>query len=370
MSTARSSIRMATASDDAALRALFRETPLLGSFEVTLEHEPSYFESVADAMRHDVFVGTKDNRIIGCGSRVVREVWWEGKPSHAGYLGDLRCHPTMQRRAGWLIRAGYRALADVAVSSPAAVHWTAVLEENTIAGKVLTGRATDSRVLPAYVDRGRLYCPILPVPRRAKAPQLAGVQWHQGEAGDWEELAGFLNKWLGQRPLAPVHRAGDFAAGVRWPCLDASDFLLARRGGRLVGTVAVWDLRPVRQVRLAALHGWLRYVRAPINAAARLCGWPGLPGNGLILPMAYASFLAVENEDPDLAGAMLLAARTAAARRGLGFLCACAHEAHPFAEVFGRLRAINSHGRLYEVALNGRTGTWPVIAPHIEPALL
>ncbi len=370
MSMARSSIRLAVASDNAALRALFRETPLPGTFEVTLEHEPSYFQSVADAVRHDVFVGTRDDRIIGCGSRVVRDAWWEGKGSLTEYLGDLRCHPSMQRRAGGLIRDGYRALADRSAESPSAVTWTAVFEENTTARQVLAGRPPTSRVLPAYLDRGRLYCPILPVPRWAKTPRLSGVAWHQGETGDWEEVTGFLNARLSHRPLAPVHGASDFAGGVRWPCLDASDFILARRGARLVGVVAVWDLRPVRQVRLAALHGWLKQVRWPINFFARLLGWPGLPQNGSILPMAFVSFLAVENEEAELAGAMLLAGRALAARRGLGFLCACAHEDHPFAKVLGRLTAIPSHGRLYQVALNGTHTAWPTIAPHIEPALL
>jgi hypothetical protein len=361
---------MALASDDAALRELFRQTPLPGTFEVTLEHEPCYFHSVADAARHDVFVGTRDGRVIGCGSRVTRESWWEGKESLTAYLGDLRCHPSMQRRAGWLIRDGYRALAGVAAESPTSVTWTAVFEENTTARKVLAGRPAKSKMLPAYLDRGRLFCPILPVPRRAKPPRLSGVTWHQGKAGDWEEVAGFLNAQSSHRPLAPSHRASDFAGRLRWPCLDATDFLLARRGDRLVGSVAVWDLRPVRQVRLAALHGWLKQCRLPVNGLARLLGWPGLPRNGSILPMAFVSFLAVENEEPELAGAMLLAARALAARRGLGFLCACAHEDHPFAKVLGRLTAIPSHGRLYQVVLNGSHNEWPAIAPHIEPALL
>ena len=91
MTAARSFIRMASPADEAALRSLFRETPLPGSFEITMEREPSYFGSQSDALQHDVFLGTRDQDVIGCGSRVVREAWWEGQQRpkieccHRGY---------------------------------------------------------------------------------------------------------------------------------------------------------------------------------------------------------------------------------------------------------------------------------------------
>jgi hypothetical protein len=332
-----------------------------------LEREPSYFKSLTDSIQHDVFVGIRDGNPIGCGSRVVREAWWDGKAISCAYLGDLRCHPSMQRRAGWLIRDGYRALADCHAKSPAAVTWTAVFEENTAAQRVLTGRSAG---IPTYVDRGRLYCPIILVPRWAKPPKLPGTTWQQGQERDWEEVASFLNTHGCRRPLAPLHSAADFAKGERWPCLAASDFILARREGRLIGVVAVWDLRPVKQVRITAIHGWLGKLRGPINTVARLSGWPSLPKDGTVLPMTFASFIAVENEDPNLVEAMLLAARASAAQRGVRFLCACAHEAHPFAAGLRRLRSIPSHGRLYEVEMGEHRLAWSAIAPHIEPALL
>ena len=367
MSAAPSSIRLAARADDAAIRSLFRETTLSGKFEVTLEREPSFFDSQADAVQHDVFLATRNNQIVGCGSRVVRDAWWNGRENRTAYLGDLRVHPAVQRRAGWLIRDGYRALAQVASGSPAILTWTAIFEENAIARKVLTHRAAG---LPPYLDRGRLFCPVIPVPRGAEVPHLSGVSWQNGRPEDWEDIAGFLNTQLRLRPLAPVHRAADFAGGARWPCLEAHDFILARRPDRLIGLIAVWDLRRIRQVRPAAFHGWLKTLRRPINVVARWTGWPGLPATDTILPIAFASFLAVENEEPALARALLLAARAFAARRGLGFLCACAHENHPFAKVLRRLPAIASHGRIYEVGMEGARPTWPATAPHIEPALL
>lgn len=364
---AQSSIRMASPADDAALRSLFRETPLAGCFEITMEREPSYLGHSSDTLQHDVFIGTRDEKVVFCGSRTVREAWWEGHAARVAYLGDLRCHPTLQRRAGWLIRDGYRALEQCHAHTPAAVTWTAVLEENTMAREILTGRSAG---LPAYVDRGRLHCPIILVSRWARIPKIGGLTFHQGQSDKWEEIATFLNTQLQHRPLAPVHRASDFENGVRWPGLMASDFILARRQSRLVGVVSVWDVRRFKQVRISAVRGWIGRFRSLINVLAGLSGWPRMPDEGTVLPMGCVSFLATENEDEEMAGVLLRAARAAAARRGLGFLCACVHENHSFARVLNRLPAIASHGRLYQVALGGTCPNWPESAPHIEPALL
>lgn len=367
MTRARSLLRLAQPEDNAALCRLFAETPLRGGFEIALERYPSYFSSQAAVLDHDVFVGVRDDAIIGCGARVVREFWWQDEPARVAYLGDLRCHPSQQRRAGWLIREGYRTLATAHEKAPAAVTWSAIFEENAIARNMVQPRRAG---LPEYIDRGRLHCPILLVPRWAKTPRSRDISFHRASEHDWQEISAFLHEQWRHRPLAPVCRAEDFAQGERWPCLAASDFLLMRRGKQLVGVTALWDLRAVKQVRLIAVHGALGRMRGLLNLLARITGLPCVPDDGAILPMGYLSFFAVDQEDAVLAQLLVKAARAAAAARGWGFLCACAHEDHPFAQVFQRFLAIPSHGRLYQVALGDSLPPWPERAPHIEPALL
>lgn len=354
-------IRMAQPEDDAALCRIFEETPLCGSFDIALERNPSYFQSQALALQHDVFVGVRDGAIIGCGARIVREAWWQGEAQRVAYLGDLRCHPSMQRRAGWLIREGYQTLTTVQEKTPAAVTWSAIFEDNAIARRMVSKGVTG---MPEYIDRGRLLCPILLVPRRAKVGLPDGISLKVGQDADAEEICDFLETQWQHRPPAPVLRKEDILTKI------VGDFLLLRRSGQLVGVVALWDVRAEKQVRMIAARGWLARWRRPLNVVARFTGWPALPEDGDILPMAYLSFLAVEHDDARLAKILIRAARVEAARRGIHFLCACAHEDHPFAKVFQRFLAIPSHGRLYQVALGDSLPPWPELAPHVEPALL
>jgi hypothetical protein len=359
MKSKRSLIRMAQPEDDAALCRIFEETPLRGSFDIALERNPSYFQSQSLALQHDVFVGVRDGAVIGCGARIVREAWWQGQAQQVAYLGDLRCHPTMQRRAGWLIREGYQTLTTVQEKTPAAVTWSAIFEENTIAQRMVSKGTAG---MPEYIDRGRLFCPILLVPRGAKVRLPASLSLEAGD--DAEEIGGFLQRQWRHRPLAPVLRNDDFLRKMM------GDFLVLRRRGELIGVVALWDVRTQKQVRMIAASGWLARWRRPLNVFARCTGWPELPEDGDMLPMAYLSFLAVKQDDAGLAEILIRAARMEAARRGIHFLCGCAHEAHPFARVLQRFLAIPSHGRLYQVAMGGVKIDWPKEAPHIEPALL
>lgn len=356
-------VRAATAADDAALRELLRETPLPGAVSLTLEREPSFFESEVDSLRHDVAFVTQGDELVACGSRILKRAWWQGGESDVAYLADLRVHPGHQRRGGWALRAGYQHLEKMALLHPSAVTWTVVFEDNQIARNILVGREGG---LPNYVDRGRLLCPVMLIPKREKWPRIPeGISVEQGVV-NWQEIADFLNERYRDRPLAPVHRAEDFAEGKRWPGLQARDWILVRRGRQLVGCVAVWDLRATRQARLRAYRGWLRHARWPLKLLAGLLGRPPLPAPGSILSMAQVSFLAAEGDDVKLATLLLRGARVLAAQRGLHFLCACLHERDPLVPALQGFPAIASNGRLYEVISTGKQTAWVEGVPHIE----
>ncbi len=354
--------RAGTAADDAALRRLLRDTPVQGGLRVCLEREPSFFGGDIDGLRHDVATVWRGAALAACGSRVVRRAWWGGVPSDAAYLCDLRLHPSWQRRGGRALVEGYRHLEGCGEAAPAVVTWTAVFEENHAARGSITGSRAG---LPAYIERGKLLCPVFFV-RRGSLALPAGVT--TGRSGDAEEVAEFLNARHRTRLLAPVHAAADLLGTGRWPGLEMKDFLLLREAGRLTGVVAIYDVRGIRQVRLEGLSGWKKWLRRPLNAAAMLTGWPPLPEDGSVLPMAYASFLAVENDDAALAGLLLRCARTAAHRRGIHFLCACLHDQDPLLPAFRGMPAITSHGSLYEVVSGNHAPAWMHGVPHIEAA--
>ena len=352
--------------DDAALRQLLRESPLHGPVTTTLEREPSFFGGEVDALRHDVALSRCHGEPAACGSRILRRAWWQGLPADTAYLAGLRVHPHYQGRAGKILVRGFRHLEECAARHPAAVTWTAVFENNHRARRTLAGCRAG---LPAYHDRGRLLCPALAVPRRAPPPAPHGIHWQTGTMASLEEIASFLTARQRHRPLAPVHTAQELAGSQRWPGLQVDDFILARRGRTLVGVMAVWDQRAVRQVRIQGLAGPLRLVRPLWRGAARLAGWPALPADGTVLAMAHAAFLAVADDSPALARLLLLAGRAAAAARHLNWLCLCLHESDPLTPALRGLPSLSSHGRLYQVSRESTA--WPEgSAPVIESATL
>ena len=116
----------ATAQDDAVLRRLLRETSVEGRLQVTLEREPSFFGADQDVTQHDVALVSHDGTPMACGSRVLRNLYWRGAVQEVAYLGDLRLHPSHQKRGGRGLLAGYQMLTACARERSAAATWTAV----------------------------------------------------------------------------------------------------------------------------------------------------------------------------------------------------------------------------------------------------
>lgn len=360
-------LRAAIPADEAGLRALARATPVAGTVSVTLEREPLYGPGDLCALRVDTVVAESDGEIIGNGSRVLREAWWNGTLQPTAYLTGLRVHPRHQRRVGWFLRKGFGWMNEVDARHPAAVTWTAIFEANRQAQSVLQGGRAG---LPQYIDRGRLVCCMAPVRRGRLSSDLGSASLRTGTPADVPAIVEFHRRHHAGRPLAlplePAHIVGPSAL----PGLRVEDFLLWREGDDLRGMLAVWDVRSVRQVRVARTPRWWRWLRRPVRLAGAVAGWPGLPDDGQVLAVGYASFLTIAGQNIRVARRLLRAARVAAQRRGLQYLCLCLHARDPLAGALRRLPGITADGRLYEVVRPGKNPSWSDGVPVIEPAFL
>ena len=355
----------ATSAHDAALRQLLRETPVAGLLRVTLEREPSFFGADLDVTHHDVAMVLQQGMAIACGSRVLRRVFWNGAEQEVAYLSDLRLHPNFQKRGGRALTSGYRLLAQCARRHPAAATWTAVFASNTTAQSVLVGRRAG---LPEYVDRGRLVCSLLLIKRRHLWPNRSNCA--RASQQDLPEITRFLQQELQHRPLAPFLGDSDLANGLRWPDLQAEDFIIARQGQEIIGTVAVRDLRRYKQVRISKTPWLWRFAKLPAQVLAALNFCPTLPNQGEVLAMGFASFLIVRNDDSSTTKNLLNAATALASQKGLSFLSAAFHEGDPKAAGICSLPALKTDGILYQVLIGNRSVIWTTRAPYIDPANL
>ena len=311
-SPSRFDIRLADPADDPEIRRLLREHPLPGEITLTFEREPD--ATVAAAMEGDVhqtmIAREPDNgRITGMASRAERAVFINGRASRIGYLGQLRTNVRGPRVAS-LLDEGFgfcRALHDQGTVS---VYLTAIVENNHAARRVLCGLR--SPAAPAFVRAGTLATLAIPRGGRRRRHDEGGLDIRAGSIELVDEIVGCLNRHGRRHQFAPVWTIEDLLSTTRTPGLELHDFLVATRGGRVVGCAALWDQRGFKQLVVRGYSQQLARWRSLINLAGPLLGIPTLPPVGSALQFAYLSHVAVDDDSAEV-----IAALVAEARRGL-----------------------------------------------------
>jgi len=102
--------------------------------------------------------------------------------------------------------------------------------------------------------------------------------------------------------------------------LRLEDLGVARREGRVVGVLGMWDQSAYKQEIVAGYSPGLRRVKPLIDLAARLVGARPLPRVGERIQVAVAEPVCVENDDPRIFRALLDRAMDRALIRGLALL--------------------------------------------------
>ena len=234
--------------DDAALRAILAATPMDGPVALSFRREPSYKDAaVVHGDFHQVIIGRdthRENRIIGFGSRSVRELYVNGEALPIGYLSMLR--RLDDYRHGSLLARGFRYFRELHEDGRATFYLTSITEGNERAISTLTsGRGG----LPTYRFAGCYLTAALPIPRQCRRSSYSSERFHHrppliirpASEADIETLLEFLHTTGSSRQFFPVYQDRHFLdsqATFRDLCLD--DILLAFKGQRIVGTLGAW----------------------------------------------------------------------------------------------------------------------------------
>jgi hypothetical protein len=178
--------------------------------------------------------------------------------------------------------------------------------------------------LPPYHAAGRYFTLVLPAARaRRNGPGggQPGVSVRQASRDDLPGVLDFLNANGPRRQFFPKYSPADFfqpRGALR--DLRAEDLLLAFRGGRLAGTLGVWDQRGFRQSVVERYSARWRWLRPFYNGWASLSGRPLLPACGRPFEHVVAAIPVVADDDADTFQALLCAARSRAAEVKAGHL--------------------------------------------------
>ena len=337
--------------DDAELRALLREGSMDGVIRLALTREPRFeLAAEAEGVRHHTMIvrDAATHRLLGMGTRSVREVFHHGEPALLGYLGQLRTAPGLRhiRR----MRDGFAHLERSVQLDELPFDLTAIVSDNEPARRLLERGLPGLPVYRPLAEAETLIVPTAdPVWRRART--LAA---RRAEAADLRRIVAFLQDQLRRYALAPRWTE----AHLRERCRDLAGehFMLLEERGELRGVGAVWDQRAFKQVVVTGYQPWLARVRGPLNAALRVVGQPALPPAGTSLALGYLSHFAMRDDD-DVEGARALVdgLRRQARERGLAQLALTLAVDHPLRAALRRRFAARPYRSiLYAVYWPGR----------------
>jgi ribosomal protein S18 acetylase RimI-like enzyme len=362
-------VDLATAADEPEIRRLLRDNPMDGAIRVSLEREPDAFLAAAVEGAPHYTVVARDPRsgaVVGMGSRSVWNAFVNGEPRRLGYLSQLRVDRAFRGRRR-LLAAGYAVLRDLRGADETPFDVTSIIADNEVALRFLGARVPG---LPRYRELAPFVTLILPTPRPRRPSRK--VQVERGSQATMKEVADCLARNRRRYQVAPFFTAEELLSPERSRGLAPESFLLAMVDGRLAGCLALWDQSGFKQVVVRDYAPRLARWRPWINRLAPFVGTPRLPDPGSLLPHAYVSHLAVDDDDPTLFQALIEAACADARAAGYAYLVLGLAAGHPWLPwLRRRFRAREYPSILYTVHWDaGESTPLDDRLPHVEAALL
>lgn len=339
------SFELARPEDDPALRRLLADTPMPGRITVAFEREPDYLKGCSTMgpfwqviiARH-----TASQEIAGVMCRAVRPHFMNGEPKDLGYIGGIRV--AEKYRGLWLLQRGLTYFQELHTDNRAPAYWGAISDENEISRGVLVERRRRSFPITHQVARIYTLGVILRVPRK---PLTFDGQIQTGSVSILPEIIDFLQRYGAGRQFFPVYSETDFLGGEITRDFNIQDFIVARRGGAIVGVLGLWDQVGYKQSVVRGYDRSLRLLRPFYNLGAHVLGAQPLPALGEHIHSAYASFICVANDDPEVFAVLLRAVYNLAAKRRYAYLMLGLALNDPLLPVARRYAHIAYHSRVY-----------------------
>lgn len=274
-----------------------------GEVSLSFRREPSYFAACqldGDKTQTIVCRELESNRIVGLGSRSVRERYVDGQVERIGYLSTLRLDKEHRRRG--LVARGFRFFKrvdqDIKGSSRAKFYVTTIADGNSAAEQTLLGGRAG---LPHYrrIATWNTYSISM---RRCRTGPIPGVEIRPVLESELGMVIDYLNTFGATRNLFPVYCTEDFdpRAGT-FRDMERSQLFVAWDGDEIIGTFGLWDQTAFKQVVVEGYSSWLRFCRPMYNAWASWKRDPKLPKPGEVLEHVVGTLLVVRNDRADVA---------------------------------------------------------------------
>jgi hypothetical protein len=359
---------LATPADDPELRRMLRDNPMPGAISVSFEREPDYFIGArVEGPFHQTIVARErsTSRIVGMGTRSIRDMYLNGSPQPVGYLSQLRIQPqyrAMRRRLAQAFDCLHRLHQD----GRAPFYFCSIIEDNLPARRLLSAGLPG---LPRFRECARLHTLAIHCRRaRRQLPMPESLKLARGSPAYINEIVACLQR-NGARYQLALHWTRDTLFDpAHTPNLAPTDFYLALDGDRVVGCLAAWDQSRFKQTIVRGYTGPLGRWRVLVNVGARLAGWPVLPPLNTPFRYCYASHLAIDDDHPEVFAALVRALYNHAVDKKYHYLMLGLSERHPLLQVATAYRHIDYRSVLYLVAWESEFESLPQLDNRVHAA--
>lgn len=279
----------AEALDDEAIRKLLRDNSMEGQIRLTLARDPdARLAAAIEGDRHcAVLVRDADGRLLGMGSRCVRQQWLAGQSRKIGYLGQFRKARGTVMRPRALARAFSMLLAR-RQSDEAEFDLTSIASDNHSARRLLERGIPG---LPSYVPLFEQATLVLHT-RARRWRDRSDTPLQRCRPSDLDEVVQLSAEHGHRHDFAPHWTRDDLESRQRCRNLEHGDFYIWRRRGTAVACAAIWDQRAFKQIEVAGYAAQLARWRHCANLGLRILGQPTLPPPGTTLAHAFLSHFA------------------------------------------------------------------------------
>jgi GNAT superfamily N-acetyltransferase len=278
LSTGSIVVRAARADDNEAILALIRHCLMQADISLTIERDPDFFALSRARGESHTFIAEIDGALVGCLSAWRRDAWVSGHPASVCYIGDLRVSPEHRRRG--VARQLGLAMRKFQGELPVVPYLLATGDGNTAVAPVAAAFGAVGEPIARLTS-----WQLLPVVRLKIATD---VDIDTAEERDVGELTTLLDDFYRSRDFAPLFGDGGLNRLIASsPGASLSDYLVARRKGRIVAALGVWDASAVKRTRVVGMPLWLRALCALGRGASRLAPLPPFPRQDTLLHFRY-----------------------------------------------------------------------------------
>ena len=312
------SLDLAKDTDDPAIRRLLRDNPIPGSVTLTYEREPNYFLG-CDTMGHfqQVIVGrhSATGELAGVVNRATRPLFINGQVEEVGYLSQLRIDQKFQGR--WLLPQGFRYLRQLHADGRVKGYLASIIDGNEQATGLLVNRPRKG--YPIFQEICRLWTLALIVRRPQRVPTSV-YAISRGSIENLSEIIIFFQQHGTAKQFFPAYTETDFIDSTLTRNFSVEDFILARHQGKLVGVMGLWDQSAYKQSVVQGYGGPIARLKPLYNLGLRVIGAQPLLPPGEQIRFAYASFICIADNDPNIFGVLLQHVYNLAVERKFAYL--------------------------------------------------